>query len=141
METVHRSFDAEVRQYRAMEDAFRTAGGIVSADELVMRLIRCTDQPISKLARWIVEHKVLSFSWRTHTALPLFQFDLANMTIHPSVTTVIDELVPALSDWDIAVWFAQPNPWLAGAAPVDVMERDVHGLLDAARAERYLVRA
>ncbi|MGJ7497276.1 hypothetical protein ACSFA8_19630 [Variovorax sp. RT4R15] len=128
-----------VRQYREMENAFRASGGIVSSDEVVTLLIRHTDQPISQLARWIVDHDVLSFRWESRTMLPLFQFDLSSMTIRPSVTAVIGELVPALGDWDVSIWFAHSNAWLAGTAPVDVLERDLRSVIDAARAERYLL--
>jgi hypothetical protein len=137
---------AQARQYRAMENAFSSTGGIVSADEVVTRLGRHTDQPISQLARWIVDHAVLSFPWRTRTMLPLFQFQfqfqfhLASITIHPTVTAVIGELVPVLGDWDISVWFAEPNAWVSDTAPVEAIDRDVHAVLDAARAERYLAR-
>ena len=121
------------RQYRCMVRAFHSTGGIASSDQVTEMLSRRTDQPISILARWIVDHSVLGFSWESRTMLPLFQFDLRAMTVRPAVTKVIRELVPLMSDWDVSLWFAQPNAWLAGKAPVDAIEADFHRVYAAAR--------
>jgi hypothetical protein len=131
----------EVLQYRQMERAFHASGGIVSSDEVVSLLLQHTEQPISQLAHWIVDHDVLSFPWQGHTVLPLFQFDLRTMKLRPPVNAVVHELVPTLSDWEACLWFATPNAWLADATPLDVVARDAPAVLDAARGERYLVRS
>ncbi|MDM0022283.1 hypothetical protein [Variovorax saccharolyticus] len=131
---------AEVTQYRQMEAAFRASGGIVSADEVVSMLNRHTDQPISQLARWIVDHRVLSFQWRSGTKLPLFQFDLPSMVPRSRVVAVISELVPALSDWEVCLWLVTPNAWLAEAKPFEELDQNASAVIDAARAERYLLR-
>lgn len=127
-------------QYREMERAFHSSGGIVSSDEVTGLLCARTSQPISMLARWIVAHNVLSFDWQSRTMLPLFQFDLHTMTVREAVTDVIRELVPVMTDWDAALWFAQRNAWLGNSAPVDTFERDARAVFEAARAERYLAR-
>jgi hypothetical protein len=127
-------------QYREMERAFHSTGGIVSSDEVTDLLRAHTSQPISVLARWIVAHNVLSFEWRSCTMLPLFQFDLHTMTVREAVADVIRELVPAITDWDAALWFSQPNAWLGNSAPVDVIDVNARAVFEAARAERYLVR-
>jgi Protein of unknown function (DUF2384) len=121
-----------------MARAFRTSGGIVSSEEITAMLLRRTDQPLSVLARWIVDHDVLSFKWHSRMMLPLFQFHLDTVTVRQKVTKVIRELVPAMSDWAAALWFAQPNPWLADAAPVDVIESNFFAVYAAARVERFL---
>lgn len=141
----HRSLPAlsptgEEHEYREMERSFSASGGIVSSDDVVSLLIRHTGQPISQLARWIVNHDVLSFQWRSRMVLPLFQFDLSSMTLRTPLTAVVHELFPALTDWDICVWFAKPSPWLADATPLDAMETNAPAVLEAARSERFLVR-
>lgn len=128
-------------QYREMERSFRANGGIASADEVTAMLGKHTDQPISMLARWIVGREVLNFDWRAHKMLPLFQFELRTMTLRPSVTDVISELVPVLNDWELALWFARPNGWVHDAAPVETIDVDARAVYDAARADRYLARA
>lgn len=131
---------AQASQFREMAQAFRDSGGIASSDDVVALLLSHTDQPISQLAHWIVDHDVLSFQWQLRTLVPLFQFDLRTMRLRPCVSAVIRELAPALSDWEISLWFATPNAWLSDAAPLDTMARDVPAVLDAARGERYLSR-
>ncbi len=127
-------------QYREMERAFHSTGGIVSSQEVTALLSARTSQPISLLARWIVAHDVLSFEWRSLIMLPLFQFDLHSMTVRGAVVDVIRELVPAITEWDAALWFSQPNAWLGNSAPVDTIDVDPRAVFEAARAERYLVR-
>jgi hypothetical protein len=120
--------------------AYRRTGGLASGDEMTMLLRRRTSQPISMLGRWIVEGRVVNFSWQGEYLLPLFQFDLADLTLRADVNAVLAELAGAFDDWDLATWFALPNSWLAGAAPVDALERRLVAVLDAARADRYIAR-
>ena len=128
----------EDRQFLEMEQAFRATGGLVSGDELARRLRRHADQPISTLARWIVERRALSFAWQTRTLLPMFQFDLSDMTLRPTVTAVARELKDVFDDWDLVLWFARPNVWLSDSAPVDLIAADAPAVLDAARADRFI---
>ena len=128
-------------QYREMERSFRDKGGIASADEVSDMLGRHTDQPISMLARWIVDREVLSFDWQARKMVPLFQFEHHTMRLRPLVVDVIRELVPVLNDWELSLWFAHPNGWLDDAAPVDTIDVDARAVYEAARADRYLARA
>ncbi|NNU41989.1 hypothetical protein [Ramlibacter montanisoli] len=132
---------AREREYREMEQALRASGGLAGTDHVTGLLAARTDQPISRLARWIVAHEVVSFEWKAGTMLPLFQFDLAGMTLRPEVTAAIRELEAVLNDWEICLWFARPNAWLGDAAPVDCIGVDARALHDAARADRYLARS
>ena len=42
------------RQYLSMLDVFQKTGGLGTGDEVAQRLSIGSDQPISKMARWIV---------------------------------------------------------------------------------------
>lgn len=130
----------EASQYRNMENAFRATGGFASSEEMVFRLRRHTDQPISRLARWIVDRHVISIEWQGRTMLPLFQFDPGTLVPRTEVTAVIRELVPALSDWEITLWFAEPNVWLDEHTPAETILRDAAAVFNASLAERYLAR-
>lgn len=133
-----RTSDLADRQVHAMLAGYRKSGGVVNGD-VVVRLLRLrSEQPISLLARWIVSRQVVSFTWRAQTQLPLFQFDLVRMEVRASVQTVVAELSKAFDDWDLASWFAQPNTWLAGAVPADAIELNLTGVLQAARADRFV---
>jgi hypothetical protein len=130
----------EDRQFLEMEQAFRASGGIASGDELAGRLRRCSEQPISVLARWIVERRAVSFPWQSQTLLPLFQFDLSTMTLRPAVIETVCELKDVFDDWDLAMWFARPNAWLSDSSPVNLIEVDAPAVLNAARADRFIAQ-
>ena len=121
-----------------MATAYERHGGLLLADT-VARLMRQThDQPLSTLARWIVNRTAVHLVWRSETILPAFQFTPGDMTLRPEVVTIVEELAPAFDDWDVAVWFAEPNAWLDGQAPVDVLRADPSAVLHVARADRYV---
>lgn len=130
---------ADARASEVM-DVYRRKGGLASGDQLTPLLRRRTSQPISMLARWIVERRVVSFAWQGEYLLPMFQFDGGDMDVRRPVSAVLDEFDGTFDDWDLATWFALPNAWLGDSAPVDVLERDPHAVLQAARADRFIAR-
>jgi hypothetical protein len=103
-------------------------------------LRQCSDQPLSRLARWIVARDVVSFKCEGTTWLPLFQFDEAALSVLPAVTAVIQELADVFDDWELAAWFALPNNWLRGRAPVDALAGYPSEVREAARADRFIAR-
>ena len=107
-------------------------------DELALFLRSHCDQPVSMLARWIVQRQVLSFAWRAQTLIPMFQFELKRCSIRAGLTETITELAAAFDEVETVVWFARPNCWLAGAAPADVMIADAPAVRHAARADRFI---
>jgi hypothetical protein len=118
--------------------AYGQCCGVATADELAGLLRVYANQPISVLARWIVARRVVSFVWQSETWIPLFQFDLADMSLRQGALQVIRELVEAFDDWELATWFASPNPWLQDAAPLEIILDDPSAVLDAARADRFV---
>jgi hypothetical protein len=131
--------DADARASEVM-DAFRRTGGLVSGEELTLLLRQRTSQPISMLARWIVERRVVSFGWRGEYLVPMFQFEGAYMAVRRSVSAVLAELRGVFDDWDLATWFALPNDWLGEHAPVRVLPIDPYAVLQAARADRFIAQ-
>jgi len=128
----------EDRQFSAMAEAYGRTGGLVPGDDLAGRLRRCCNQPLSQLARWLVAREVIGFEWRGQTLLPLFQFDVETFQPRPDVAAVLRELTCVFDDWELAWWFANPNAWLKGQAPVDVLGVDPRAVVEAARADRYV---
>ena len=131
---------ARAQQYAWMDTAFRPTLGTIGSSELVLRMLAHCDQPISTLAHWIVERKVVAFDWQSQTLLPLFQFQLSDMSLRSPVVHVVQELSALLGDWELALWFALPNPWLDQARPVDAISHDAPAVLHAARAARFALR-
>lgn len=130
----------EERQFLEMHDAYARSGGLIGGADLALRLRERCDQPLSKLARWIVERRIVCIHRHEHMIIPLFQFDPVDLAPTPCVAAVLRELNGALDAWDIAAWFVQPNLWLRGATPVDVIAREPQAVIEAARVDRYIVR-
>ena len=124
-------------RFAALQRAHRVTGGIVSGESLSLSLREHVQQPISLLARWIVNREVVSLNWRGDMWLPVFQFDSVGM-VRPGVRQIITELSDAFDDWELAEWFAMPNCWLQGASPASTVSIDVHGVLQAARTDRFV---
>ena len=124
----------------AMVQVYERSGGLARSDEVLFMLRRRTSQPLSTLARWIVDQRVVSFEWQAQRFLPMFQFDLADMAIQPGTAAVLAELAGTFDDWELAAWFAEPSAWLQGRIPVDVLESDMKAVAGAARADRFVAR-
>jgi hypothetical protein len=134
MSFVHEGF--RVPRDEVMETFVQYAG--VRRDHEVEEMLRPhTNQTLSVLARWIVQRRIVSFERAAQRWIPLFQFDLASMTVRADVAAVIAELANVLDDEELAEWFAQPSALLRGQAPIQVAGSG--DLLDAARAERFLI--
>jgi len=125
---------ARERQFATMTRAFARHGGLVDGDEAAWLLRRYARLPISALARWIVEGRVITFAWQGRRLVPLFQFTPCEMSLRPGIAEVACALVMHGDEWAIARWFALPNDWLDGRAPVDVVELDPDAVVRAARA-------
>ena len=128
----------EDRQYGEMQRAYGRSGGLAAGDDVARRLRRRVDQPLSTVARWIVERRIVSFDWQSQILVPLFQFDLNDMSLRSEVAGVVNELNHVFDSWELAVWFAQPNAWIDGACPVDTIFHEPIEVLQAARADRFI---
>jgi len=120
--------------------AYDRVGGLWSGDEVTRLLRDRTSQPISLLARWIVDSLVISVAWRGDYLLPAFQFDVANATVRRPVFAVLEALGGALKDLDLAAWFALPHADLGDVAPLDLIERETAAVVGAALAENHATR-
>lgn len=96
------------------------------------------DQPISKFARWIVDREIVCFTWQGQTFVPSFQFVADAPRMRPEVQSLVAELRSVLDDWELAAWFAMPNPWLGHRAPVDLLDTNIESVMQAARTERFV---
>ena len=125
------------RPAAAMIDAFNRASGLVHGDEMARLLRRRHSQPLSLLARWIVSREIVTVPVQGQTLIPLFQFDMPSATPHASLRPVLQELCPVFTDWELAMWFASPNTWLANQAPVAALLTDACSVVRAAQMDRY----
>jgi hypothetical protein len=121
-----------------MMQVYTSIGGVVSGDELVGLFCGVSAQPISRIAHWIVDRRVVRIPWRSQTLLPLFQFDLQGNSLRPGIEKITAELSGVFDDLDVAIWFAQPNTWLDGDIPAHVFSDKLLAVLEAARADRFV---
>lgn len=127
------------RQFSAaVFDVFRATGGLISADMMVARLRTRVDQPLSRVARWIVRREVLSLQSCGRHCMPLFQFDPESLSIRQSVSNAIGELKDVFDPGELLVWFATPHGWLVGRCPAACVQNEVSALIHAARADRFV---
>jgi hypothetical protein len=131
----------EDRQFLEMDCAFGAQGGWISGDEMSRRLRRHWSQPISVLANWLTKREIVNVGWHSAILIPIFQFGARDLQIRPVVRAVLAELGSVFDDWEIAVWFAQPNAWLNQQRPLELAASDDATVIDAARADRFIAHA
>ena len=128
--------------FHALMTAFRASGGIARADDLARLLCDRADGGPGDLdlTELLKRAEVFGFAWSGSVWLPMFQFDLRRLSVQRAPQRVRAELLGAcaLSDWECATWFARPNTALNLRAPVDLLVTDLPGVLDAARADRWV---
>ena len=125
-------------QFAAMRNAYADFGGMCAADEWLALCATRGGPDVAQLARWIVERKVIGIDWQKQLWLPLFQFCPGTMRPRSSLRQTLAELSEVLNAWDLAVWFARPNPWLAGNAPLAWLSSDMPAVCNAARFDRFI---
>lgn len=113
-------------------------GGLARGDDLAQLMTDRWQGDVAVLARLIVGGEVFGFDWQCACWLPMFQFDLRDLSIRPEAQQVRADLDPALDGWQQATWFARPNGWLVGRRPVDLLSTSLPAVLAAARADRFV---
>ena len=122
--------------FAALLSAFRATGGVVRGNELAMMLEDLKMGDLASLGRAMAEREICSFQWRSAFWIPMFQFDLDNLSFKPGPRRILQELSGVLDEWMLTAWFAQPNSWLSGCKPVDLLASNWPAVHEAARADR-----
>ncbi|MGJ7498001.1 hypothetical protein ACSFA8_23405 [Variovorax sp. RT4R15] len=126
------------RAFVAMLARYRATGGTVRGGDLVRLLEDRRRGDSVSLATLLVAGEIFSFEWRGIVWIPMFQFELSDLSVKPAPRQVLAELVTVFDGWTLAIWFAQPNPWLNDRSPVDLLGSNLSGVLEAARADRFI---
>ena len=126
------------RQFLAMRDAYRRSGGLARGEDFARLLEDQRRGDFVSLAKLIAAGEVLAFEWRDARWIPMFQFNLGDLSIKPAPRRVLGELAKTFDGWSLAVWFVEPNSWLSHRRPVDLIEAELPAVLEAARADRFI---
>ena len=126
--------------FTALLEAYRSTGGAARGEEVARLLEGHHQGDYLGLARRIVAREVFGFKWRSSLWMPMFQFDLSQVSVRPNANArrVLTELAGEFDGWALALWFAQPNHWLHGAMPVDLLGASLPEVLEAARSDRFI---
>jgi len=123
-----------------LAEAFRPTGGMALGDDLARLLEYLDHGDFISLARHIAAHTVFGFTWRERLWIPMFQFELRDLSVQAASRAVLAELGHAFDGWALACWFAEPNPWLGAQRPVDVLHSEHSAVCEAARADRFALQ-
>lgn len=121
-----------------LERGFLACGGVATAEEVSLLLRRHCEQPLSQLARWIVGRSVIHFERNGQMLLPLFQFNVDDMSILPTVHSTLVHFESTLDANETARWFVTPNAALGGEQPVRRMSNDAESVIAAARTHQLV---
>ncbi len=124
--------------FAAMRAVYHRKGGLARGDDLARLLEDRARGDFVSLARLIVAGEVFGFEWRHGFWIPLFQFDLEDLSIRPGLRQVLAELASEFDGWRLTAWFVEPNAWLGGALPIDLMDSNLPEVVQAARADRFV---
>lgn len=127
-------------EFLAVAAGYQRSGGLMGDRELLQRLRDLgEEQPISRLARWIVDGAVVHIEDEAQMWFPRCQFAQGAAWVRPVVTGVLAELEGVLERPEAARWFATPSPWLDDASPADLLGERPLAVIEAARIDRFLL--
>lgn len=126
------------RGFTALLAAYRASGGTARGDDVARLLEDHGLGDFIGLARLIASNEVFGFEWRSTLWIPMFQFDLHDLSVKSSAQLVLEELGAGFDGWARAAWFARPNNWLQRRKPVDLMGSSLEDVLSAARADLFV---
>ena len=124
--------------FQSLRVAYRQTGGVARGDDLARLLEDRKLGACVNLAKLIVGRGVFAFKWQDELWIPMFQFDLRDLSLKMAHRPVLAELAPVFDNWALADWFAKPNAWLRDRSPVNVLGSNLPAVLDAARADRFI---
>ena len=126
-------------EFVSLCESCRSSGGIVGGDDLARLLEDRHIGDFVSLGRCIASGEVFGFEWRGCTWVPMFQFEPIDLSIRSVLVPVISAFGRGLDGWALAAWFTRPNDLLNKLRPVDVLDSNPSGVLNAARADRLSV--
>ena len=126
------------REFLALNAVYRPTGGLARREDLARLLDDHRFGDFISLAALLDSGEIFGFEFRRNFWVPMFQFELRDLSSKPGARQVREELAAAFDGWPLAAWFAGTNAWLNSRRPVDLFDSDLPAVLDAARADRFI---
>ncbi len=127
--------DADIAEQDAaflqMLAAYRGHGGLWRESE-VLRRRQALGADVTP------DDQAIRFDWGGSTWMPWFQFDARRGELREPCRRVVDELAPFYDGWRLSLWFVQPNVWIHGCRPLDVLAEEPRRVHEAARVDRFV---
>jgi len=115
--------------------AYRDSGGIARADDIGRMLADHGPGTFISMARLLDDKVIFAFRWNASLWIPMFQFDLSDLSLRVEPGRIRAELGETFDGWALAAWFVEPNEGLAGRRPIDVQDSAIDAVLHAARVD------
>jgi hypothetical protein len=111
---------------------YASQDGVGLPEEIICRMRPYWKQPLSALAKWIAERRLVSFSWRAQLLVPLFQLMRPTMAPQQAVAECSRGLGELVDDEGFADWFVRPCVWLGNSMPVELLLDEPDAVVRAA---------
>ena len=112
--------------------AYRTSGGILNGEELSHLLNEYRQIDHLNLTVLFASDSLFHFSWRNNVWVPMFQFELSQLSIRPECRLIFKALKKSMDDWSATSWMVNPNTLLDKKLPIDLIEFEFASVLSAA---------
>ncbi|MGH2445015.1 MAG: hypothetical protein ACRDGD_03130 [Candidatus Limnocylindria bacterium] len=113
----------------ARDEALREFGAFTSAQLAELRRAQTTN-PHATTSRWLSAGRLFALDAPSGRLFPAFQF--ADGQPRPVIAAVLKQLGSRLGDWELLLWFTGSSGYLDGRRPVDLLDVDPDGVVDAA---------
>ena len=128
--------EADDAEFIELLGRFRDSGGLANLAE-VASIAATRGRPVAT-ASAMAARALVAFAWQGAGWLPLFQFNLADMTPKPGIHDVLGELSRVFDRVTLSRWFLQSNCSLRGRSPVQVIDVSPDDVVAAARLDRFV---
>ncbi len=144
----------------ALQNAYRPHRGLLRLRCRAADAGSRREEPARDVADLVDAGALFGFPWYDAIWIPMFQFDVpgpgsasgpgpgpgpgSGSGPGPALATgpqrVVAELAGCFEGWALASWFVRPSTWLAGSPPIACLGSRLPEVLQAARADRFVVR-
>ncbi|MFZ2989761.1 hypothetical protein [Ideonella sp.] len=130
---------ADRGRFEDLQSACRAHGGLARAEDLNRLLEDYQLGDFVSLARQLGSGELICLRWREAMWVPMFQFDLRDLSVKVGLRTVLSALAPVFDAWEATEWFVRPSEWLGGLRPCECFEQHLGEVVMAARTDRFVV--